>query len=78
MLVGRYLLAHARRSRATTTVEDVLAESSRDTWRMPALSALVKPIMSTQRKVGLMSLRGYLLIAFALVVVRIVQVAVGS
>jgi hypothetical protein len=45
---------------------------------MPALSALVKPIMSTQRKVGLMSLRGYLLIAFALVVVRIVQVAVGS
>jgi NRAMP (natural resistance-associated macrophage protein)-like metal ion transporter len=78
MLVGLYLVAHAYRNRAKTTVEDVLAELSRDMWRMPALSGLVKPIMSTQRKIGLMTLRGYLLIAFALVVVRIVQVAVGS
>jgi Mn2+/Fe2+ NRAMP family transporter len=78
MLVGMYLLFHARRNPARTTVVDILAESSRDTWRMPALNSLVKPVMSTQRKIGLMTLRGYLLIAFALVVVRIVRVAVGS
>jgi Natural resistance-associated macrophage protein len=78
VLVGLYLLVHAHRNGRGTTVEDVLAESSRDTWRMPALASLVKPVMSTQRKIGLMTLRGYLLIAFALVVVRIVQVAVGS
>ena len=32
--------------------------------------------MSRQRKVGLMTLRGYLLIALALVIVKIVEVAV--
>jgi hypothetical protein len=33
--------------------------------------------MSRQRKVGLITLRGYLLIAFVLVIVKIVEVAVG-
>jgi NRAMP (natural resistance-associated macrophage protein)-like metal ion transporter len=78
MLVGLYLLAHARRSQVGTTDGDILAESSRDTWRMPELASVVRPVMSAQRKIGLMTLRGYLLVAFALVVVRIVQVAVGS
>jgi hypothetical protein len=43
---------------------------------MPALHLLAKPVMSTQRKIGLMTLRGYLIVAFALVVVKIVQVAI--
>ena len=41
------------------------------------MTRLAKPVMSTQRKVGLMALRGYLLVAFVLVVVKIVQVAIG-
>jgi hypothetical protein len=78
-VVGLYILATGRKNRSVITVEDVLADTPpRETWRMPALSGLVKPVMSIQRKIGLMTLRGYLLIAFALVVVRIVQVAVGS
>jgi hypothetical protein len=48
----------------------------KDTWRMPALNRLTKPVMSTQRKAGLMVLRGYLIIAFTLVVVKVVEVAV--
>jgi hypothetical protein len=32
--------------------------------------------LSRQRKVGLVTLRGYLLVAFALVIVKIVEVAV--
>jgi hypothetical protein len=77
-LVGLYLLAHGRRNRTRTTIDDVLAATPpRDTWRMPPLNRLVKPVMSTQRKIGLITLRAYLIAAFALVVVKIVQVAIG-
>jgi hypothetical protein len=42
----------------------------------PAINRLTKPVMSTQRQIGLMTLRGYLIVAFALVVVKIVAVAI--
>jgi hypothetical protein len=75
--VGAYLLVQARRNREQVTVNDVLAETAnRDGWRMPALNRLEKPVMSRQRKVGLVTLRSYLLVAFALVIVKIVEVAV--
>jgi hypothetical protein len=45
---------------------------------MPPLRTLTKPAMSTQRKVGLITLRGYLVVAVALVVVKIVQSITGS
>jgi hypothetical protein len=48
----------------------------RETWRMPALHLLGKPVLSRPRKVGLVVLRGYLFVAFALVVVKVVEVAV--
>jgi hypothetical protein len=77
-VVGIYVLVHGRRNRAHTILDDVLAATPpRQTWRMPPLNRLVKPVMSTQRKIGLITLRGYLIVAFALVVVKIVQVAVG-
>jgi hypothetical protein len=43
---------------------------------MPALRLLAKPAISTQRKLGLITLRGYLFVAFVLVVVKVVEVAV--
>jgi hypothetical protein len=49
---------------------------SRDTWRMPALRLLAKPTISAQRKLGRITLRGYLLVAFTLVVVKVVEVTV--
>jgi branched-subunit amino acid transport protein len=73
VLVGLYLLVRARRTAPLTVPVEW---QKRETWRMPALNRLARPVMSTQRKVGLATLRGYLLIAFALVVVKVVEVAV--
>jgi Mn2+/Fe2+ NRAMP family transporter len=49
----------------------------RETWRMPPLNVLTKPVMSTGRKVALTILRSYLAIAMILVIVRLVQMAIG-
>jgi Mn2+/Fe2+ NRAMP family transporter len=76
--IGGWLMVQNRRRRARTTVVDALAETAnRDTWRMPPLWRLERPVMSMQRKVGLVTLRGYLLVALVLVIVKIVEVAVG-
>ena len=47
------------------------------TWRMPPLEMLPKPMWSTTRKVAMLTLRAYLLIAAVLLVVRVVQLALG-
>ncbi|WP_125616490.1 NRAMP family divalent metal transporter [Specibacter cremeus] len=51
--------------------------SGRATWRMPPLALLTAPTMSLTRRVGMGMLRGYLLIAMAMVVIRVVQIALG-
>ena len=77
MCVGTFLLVQRRRRRDVVTVTDALAEvPNRETWRMPALQRLERPTMSMQRKVGLFALRAYLAVAFVLVIVKIVEVAV--
>jgi NRAMP (natural resistance-associated macrophage protein)-like metal ion transporter len=52
--------------------------SLRPTWRMPPLALLTRPKLSTGRRVGLTVLRTYLLIAMILVIVRVVQLAIGK
>ena len=76
LLAGLYLVRQqgAVRGRPPTNVP--VEWQKRETWRMPALNRLAQPVMSTQRKVGLATLRGYLVVAFALVVVKVVEVAV--
>jgi hypothetical protein len=54
-----------------------LPHGQRDTWRMPPLHTLTMPVMSRQRKVGLVTLRVYFVVAVALVVVKIVQSVSG-
>ncbi|MDP9043499.1 MAG: divalent metal cation transporter [Pseudomonadota bacterium] len=49
----------------------------RDTWRMPPLALLAMPQLSTGSRVGLTVLRTYLLVAMILVIVRVVQLALG-
>ncbi|CAG4920833.1 NRAMP family divalent metal transporter [Acidithrix sp. C25] len=75
LVLGLYVLVQSRRTTIALAVASV-EPMDRRTWRMPALATLKTPVMSTQRKIGLMTLRGYLIIAFALVVVKIVEVAV--
>jgi Mn2+/Fe2+ NRAMP family transporter len=50
----------------------------RDTWRMPPLPELPQPVWSTSRKAGMLALRGYLLVAAVLLVVKVVQLALGQ
>jgi len=70
---GAGALARVRRSRSSVEVD----RSDRATWRMPPLNMLSKPLMSTGRKIGLAALRSYLAIAMILVIVKIVEVAIG-
>jgi hypothetical protein len=55
-----------------------LTEADRATWRTPALATLDRPAFSPLRKAGLLTLRGYLIVAAVLVVVKIVQAAGGG
>jgi NRAMP (natural resistance-associated macrophage protein)-like metal ion transporter len=74
-VVGLVALVRDRRIRAAELSVPV-EWLDRATWRMPALEKLSRPALSTQRKAGLFVLRGYLLIAFLLVIVKVVEVAV--
>jgi Mn2+/Fe2+ NRAMP family transporter len=46
-------------------------------WRMPPLSELPTPVIKGARRLGLLGLRGYLAIAMIMVVVKIVETALG-
>ena len=50
----------------------------RNTWRMPPLPELPRPEWSISRKIGMLALRGYLLVAAVLLVVKVVQLALGQ
>ncbi len=68
-----WTLIRARRSIGGVPVD----RTGRESWRMPPLAMLSKPVMSTSRKVGLTILRSYLAIAMILVVVKLIQMALA-
>jgi Mn2+/Fe2+ NRAMP family transporter len=53
----------------------VVLQAERLTWRMPPLSELPRPAWSPGRRLGMLTLRGYLVIAVGLIVVKIVELA---
>jgi NRAMP (natural resistance-associated macrophage protein)-like metal ion transporter len=55
-----------------------VAEADRLTWRMPPLRDLPKPAWSTVQTVGMVTLRGYLLVAAILLAVKVVGLALGG
>jgi hypothetical protein len=57
---------------------DAVDRSQRATWRMPPIALLTAPKLSTGHRIGLTVLRAYLLIAMILVIVRVVQLALGA
>ena len=57
--------------------EAEINRSRRNSWRMPPLTLLAAPKLSAASRIGLTVLRTYLLIAMILVVVRVVQLALG-
>ncbi|MFJ5949496.1 NRAMP family divalent metal transporter [Streptomyces noursei] len=70
--------AELRRRRKGWALAGPVDRTGKATWRMPPLEQLPKPIISTGRKIGLTALRTYLLVAMLLVIVRIVQLAMGN
>jgi Mn2+/Fe2+ NRAMP family transporter len=84
LLAGAYLgwTAHRSKSKAAKLSVDpadpAVPELDRATWRMPPIALMTKPVMSAGSRTGLTVLRGYLLVASALVVVKVVQLAMGS
>ncbi|WP_017774227.1 NRAMP family divalent metal transporter [Paraburkholderia kururiensis] len=68
-------LRYVRREAVDTATASATAheQSSRDTWRMPPLHELPPPSVTLASRVWMAVLRGYLMIAVGLVVVKIVQ-----
>ncbi|MCR6494443.1 NRAMP family divalent metal transporter [Cellulomonas sp. P24] len=80
LAAGAYLAWSGRHPKdATPAASTEAPEPARDraTWRMPPLAMLTRPTLSAGNRTGLTVLRGYLLVASALVVVKVVQLALG-
>jgi len=83
-VIGAFLTVQSRLRRRGLASDPMAAQTPGDTslrrahWRMPPLAMLQRPVMSRQRKIGMVALRGYLLFAFALVIVKVVEVAVAK
>jgi Mn2+/Fe2+ NRAMP family transporter len=67
----------SRRLRAAGPTADPVDRSGRENWRMPPLHLLQRPAMATSRKLGIGGLRVYLGVATILVIVKIVELAIG-
>ncbi|MCH6468465.1 Nramp family divalent metal transporter [Sinomonas terrae] len=66
------------RARGQIAVGPAVDRSQRLTWRMPPLALLERPQLSLTRRLGLGVLWVYLIVAMVLVVVRVVQLALGA
>jgi Mn2+/Fe2+ NRAMP family transporter len=79
LLAGAYLAWAARHNKDKKPEADRARGPALDraTWRMPPLALLTRPTLSPGRRIGLSVMRGYLLLASALVVVKVVQIALG-
>jgi Mn2+/Fe2+ NRAMP family transporter len=76
-VVGVLAAGYAFTARRTGTKEDPIDRLGREDWRMPQLSELTRPVMSTTRKIGMGALRLYLAVAMILVIVKITELALG-
>jgi hypothetical protein len=93
VVIGGLAVAGARRTARRTALAEAavatevaelteaaeVAEPSVDklSWRMPPLSELPTPVIRGARRIGLLGLRGYLAIAMIMVIVKIVETALG-
>jgi hypothetical protein len=55
-----------------------LSRAERENWRMPALALLERPKMSPARRIAMLTLSGYLVVAILLLVVKAVQLALAA
>jgi hypothetical protein len=55
--------------------EPEVSRAERENWRMPALVLLERPTWSTPRRVAMMVMAGYLVVAVVLLAVKATQLA---
>jgi Mn2+/Fe2+ NRAMP family transporter len=77
LLVGLVAVTVFTTSGARKRQPDVVPDEDRETWRMPSLALLSRPVPSRSRLVALYSMRGYLVIAVLLLLVKAVQLGTG-
>ena len=65
-----------RSQRRAERVAEV-SRAERENWRMPALALLERPKMSPVRRVAMLTLSGYLVVAIVLLAVKAVELALG-
>ena len=76
-LVGMGVVSLLQRRRRGPVAQRVaLSRKEKETWRMPPLAELTKPVWSTTRTIGMLTLRLYLVIAVILLVVKVIQLAI--
>lgn len=54
-----------------------VSRADRENWRMPALALLERPTWSAARRIAMLTLSGYLVVAIVLLAVKAVQLATG-
>jgi Mn2+/Fe2+ NRAMP family transporter len=74
--MGVASLVHGHRPTADSDLK-ALGSLPKEAWRMPPLEELTRPVWSTTRRVGMLALRLYLVAAVALMVVKVIQLALG-
>jgi NRAMP (natural resistance-associated macrophage protein)-like metal ion transporter len=76
LVVGLVVAAGTMRRRAPTVAPETRAR--RENWRMPPLALLERPRWSRGRTIAMWALRGYLVLAVLLLLVKAVQLGTGS
>jgi Mn2+/Fe2+ NRAMP family transporter len=71
------LSLRSRRGGGSVTMIETAPQVPKEQWTMPPIALLARPRMSTGRKVAMLTLEGYLLLAIAMLVVKAVQLAGG-
>jgi hypothetical protein len=62
----------------TRAERHAVLRQDRANWQTPSLAALDRPTMSPIRRAGLLTLRGYLVLAVVFVVIKVVEVAIAA
>lgn len=77
LIIAGFLYCSQKGKTKIETIEELQLAIDRYFWRMKPLNELQKPEWSKTRKLGMLLLRGYLLIAVILIIVKVVQLALG-
>ncbi len=78
LLVVALIAMGVTRFKTKQRAAKVFIYQDKETWRMPPLSRLPKPAWSSMQKMAMFALRGYLLVAVMMLVVKMIQLSIGG